>query len=66
MVVGLVGGPCDYCVSLSPKNWFIVFSRFCKVLGPRVGIWGLLGQGIGDLDLGLTIILSVGEVNFDL
>ena len=46
---GVVGGPCDYCVSPSPKIWVFGFFR----LGVR--IWGLLGQGIGDLDLGLTI-----------
>ena len=44
-----MGGPCDYCVSPSPKNWVFGFFR----LGVR--IWGLLGQGIRDLDSGLTI-----------
>ena len=47
---GGVGGPCDYCVSPSPKNW--VFSTLSDL---RVRTWGLLGQGIGDLDSGLTI-----------
>ena len=46
------GGPCDYCVSPSPKNWVFGFFRLGLTL---VRIWGLLGQGIGDLDSGLTI-----------
>ena len=43
---------CDYCVSPSPNNWIFGFFRLGLNLGVR--IWGLLGQGIGDLDLGLT------------
>ena len=58
------GGPCDYCVSPSPKNWVFGFFRL------RVRIWGLLGQGIGDLDSGLTIssiVLTVSlSLNIDL
>ena len=46
--VGGVGGPCDYCVSPSPKNWGFGFFRLGLNLGVRT--WGLLGQGIGDLD----------------
>ena len=40
---GGVGGPCDYCVSSSPKNWVLgIFS-----LGQDfwVRTWGLLGRG---------------------
>ena len=34
----------------------------------RVRIWGLLGQGIGDLDSGLTIVghtMDVSEISFN-
>ena len=47
--VGWGGGPCDYCVSPSPKNWVLGFFRLLD------RILDLLGQGIGDLDSGLTI-----------
>ena len=53
--VVVVGGPCDYCVSPSPNKldfWVFMFQTWSKL---RVRIWGLLGQGIGDLDLGLTM-----------
>ena len=50
------GGPCDYCVSPSPKNGVFGFFRLGLNLGVR--IWGLLGQRIGDFDLGLTIRLT--------
>ena len=56
IVWGGVGGPCDYCVSPSPKNWIFGFFRLDLNLGVR--IWGLLGQGIGDLDLGSTIVFA--------
>ena len=46
---GGVGGPCDYCVSPSPKNWVLgIFS-----LGQDLGT---VGTGDSDLDLGLTIM----------
>ena len=38
------------------KNW--VFGFFLTWSDLRVRIWGLLGQGIGDLDSGLTIIFN--------
>ena len=49
---GGVGGPCDYCVSPSPKNWVLgIFS-----LGQDfwVRTLGTVGTGDSDLDLGLT------------
>ena len=49
---GVVGGPCDYCVSPVQRIGFLGFLDFLDL---RVRIWGLLGQGIGDLDSGLTI-----------
>ena len=45
---GGVGGPCDYCVSPVQRIGFLGFLDLVR-------IWGLLGQGIGDLDSGLTI-----------
>ena len=47
-----MGGPCDYCVSPVQRIGFLGFFDFLDL---RVRIWGLLGQGIGDLDSGLTI-----------
>ena len=41
------------------KLGFWVFSTWSDL---RVRIWGLLGQGIGDLDLGLTIRSSVEQL----
>ena len=38
------GGPCDYCVSPSPKNW---------ILGQGQDL-GPVGTGDWDFDLGLT------------
>ena len=43
------GGPCDYCVSPSSKNW--VFGLFRLSLNEGQN----LGHGIWDLDLGLTV-----------
>ncbi len=43
------GGPCDYCVSPSPKNWVLGFFR----LG--LDLWSNLRTGDLDLHLGLTI-----------
>ena len=37
---------------------FLVYFRL------RVRIWGLLGQGIGDLDLGLTILFKATTRNY--
>ena len=49
---GSGGGPCDYCVSPSPKNWVLgIFS-----LGQDLGTFG---TGDSDLDLGLTKINPV-------
>ena len=48
---GLVGGgPCDYCVSPSPNNWVWGSELWVRILG-------LLGQGIGDFNSGLTIMI---------
>ena len=55
-----VRGQCDYCVlcQLPSKEFgFQVFQTFFS--GLRIRIWGLLGQGIGDMDLGLTKMLSL-------
>ena len=41
------GGPCDYCVSPSPKNWDLGFFR----LGLNLGS----GFGTGDWGLGLGL-----------
>ena len=60
--VGVGGGPCDYCVSPSPKNWVFGFFRLGLNLGLR--IWGLLGQGIGDWGLGLGLDNSIMD-NFN-
>ena len=43
------GGQCNYYVCPSPKNCIFILGL------DQVRIRGLLGQGIGDLDLGLTI-----------
>ena len=46
--VGGGGGPCDYCVSPSPKNWVFGFFRLGLTLdlGPvGTGDWGL-GLGL--------------------
>ena len=42
--MGCVGGPCDYGVSLSAKNWFL---RLGLDIGSKLGV--LLGQGIEDI-----------------
>ena len=34
---GVVGGPCDYCVSPSPKNWVFGFFRLGLSLGSGFG-----------------------------
>ena len=34
---GVVGGPCDYCVSPSPKNWVFGFFRLGLTLGSGFG-----------------------------
>ena len=36
-VVGWGGGPCDYCVSPSPKNWVFGFFRLGLTLGSGFG-----------------------------
>ena len=42
---GVVGGPCDYCVSPSPKNWVFGFIRLGLTLGSGFGAcWG---RGLG-------------------
>ena len=43
----------------SKELGFWVFSTWSDL---RVRIWGLLGQGIGDLDSGLTMILATSLV----
>ena len=44
------GGPCDYCVSPSPKNWVFGFFR----LGPDLGS-GFGACWTGDWGLGLGL-----------
>ena len=44
------GGPCDYCVSPSPKNWVIGFFRLSLTLGSGFG--ACLDRGL-ELGLGL-------------
>ena len=41
------GGPCDYCVSPSPKNWILGFFRLCLDLGPGLGTCWDRGWGLG-------------------
>ena len=51
------GGPCDYCVSPVQRIGFLGFLDLVR-------IWGLLGQGIGDLDSGLTIFAGYDIESF--
>ena len=51
------GGPCDYCVSPVQRIGFLGFLDLVR-------IWGLLGQGIGDLDSGLTILPSIHHMTW--
>ena len=46
---GGVGGPCDYCVSPSPKNWVFGFFTLGLDIGSDLGTcWeGVLGLGLG-------------------
>ena len=39
----VAGGPCDYCVSPSPKNWVLGIFRLGQDFWVRT--WGLLGRG---------------------
>ena len=52
---GVVGGPCDYCVSPVQRIGFLGFLDLVRTR--RV-----LGQGIGDLDSGLTKVQSPNQV----
>ena len=45
------GGPCDYCVSPSPKNWVFGFFRLSLTLGSQ----DLGPVGTGDWRLGLGL-----------
>ena len=56
-VVGGVGGPCDYCVSPSPKNWVFRFFRLGLTLESGFGAcWDRgLGLGLGLDNLNSTI-----------
>ena len=42
-----VGGPCDYCVSLSLKNWVLGFSDLVRTLGLGSGACWERGLGLG-------------------
>ena len=44
------GGPCDYCVSPSPRKWFFGFLRLGLDFGQDFG-----PVGTGDLGLGLGL-----------
>ena len=57
--LNFLAGPCDYCVS--PSGFFKLGLRTWS--GLRVRIWGLLGQGIGDFDSGLTKFLCYAIVS---
>ena len=46
----MVGGPCDYCVSPSPKNWVFGFVRLGLDQGQDLG-----PVGTGDWGLGLGL-----------
>ena len=46
------GGPCDYCVSPSPKNWVFGFFRLGLTL--ESGFGACWDRGLGDS--GLTIL----------
>ena len=50
------GGPCDYCVSPSPKNWFFEFFRLGLTLESGFGPVGTGDWGLG-LGLDNTYIL---------
>ena len=52
VVVGRVGAHVIIVSAQSKELGFWFFSTWSDL---RVRIWGLLGQGIGDLDSGLTI-----------
>ena len=52
-VGGVVGGPCDYCVSPVQRIGLWGFSDLVRTFG--LGL-GTVGTGDSDLDLGLTII----------
>ena len=53
---GVVGGPCDYCVSPVQRIGFWGFSDFVRTFGSGLGT---VGTGDSDLDLGLTILTFV-------
>ena len=59
--VRLIYDPCDYCVSPVQRIGFLGLGFWVWVQtwsDLRIRIWGLLGQGIGTLDSGLTIFVA--------
>ena len=54
----MVGGPCDYCVSPSPKNWVFGFFRFGLNLGSGFGACWDRGLGLTINDEFITLLLE--------